>query len=112
MEFQTVRVHNAVTASAEKRLLVWMAQRMPAWVNSDHLTFLGAVALFGVGASFWMGGYDGADHEARTEMMYAATLAGIAFNASGCHLPHGLSYAVSGLARDWQDESAATASVP
>ena len=44
---------------------------------------------------------DVSDHEARTEMMYAAMLAGIAFNASGCHLPHGLSYAVSGLARDW-----------
>ncbi len=29
-------------------------------------------------------------------MMYAAMLAGIAFNAAGCHLPHGLSYAVSG----------------
>ena len=56
MEFQTVRVHNAVTANAEKRLLVWMAGRLPAWVNSDHLTFLGAVALFGVGASFWAGG--------------------------------------------------------
>jgi len=28
-------------------------------------------------------------------------LAGISFNASGCHLPHGLSYAVSGLTRDW-----------
>ncbi len=38
---------------------------------------------------------------ARTEMMYAAMLAGIAFNASGCHLPHGLSYAVSGLTKDW-----------
>ena len=56
MEFQTVRVHNAVTASAEKRLLVWMAERLPAWVNSDHLTSLGAVALVGVGASFWAGG--------------------------------------------------------
>jgi hydroxyacid-oxoacid transhydrogenase len=33
--------------------------------------------------------------------MYAATLAGIAFNAAGCHLPHGLSYAVSGLAKNW-----------
>jgi alcohol dehydrogenase class IV len=41
------------------------------------------------------------DIEARTEMMYAAMLAGIAFNAAGCHLPHGLSYAVSGLAKDW-----------
>ena len=34
-------------------------------------------------------------------MMYAAMLAGIAFNAAGCHLPHGLSYAVSGLAQYW-----------
>jgi alcohol dehydrogenase class IV len=45
---------------------------------------------------------DATDTEARTEMMYAAMLAGIAFNAAGCHLPHGLSYAVSGLVRDWQ----------
>lgn len=44
---------------------------------------------------------DAADREARTEMMYAAMLSGIAFNASGCHLPHGLSYAVSGLIRNW-----------
>jgi alcohol dehydrogenase class IV len=34
-------------------------------------------------------------------MMYAAMLAGIAFNAAGCHLPHGLSYAVSGLVKEW-----------
>ena len=44
---------------------------------------------------------DASDDEARSEMMYAAMLSGIAFNASGCHLPHGLSYAVSGLAKDW-----------
>ena len=44
---------------------------------------------------------DATDIEARTEMMYAAMLAGVAFNASGCHLPHGLSYAVSGLTKDW-----------
>ena len=44
---------------------------------------------------------DASDTEARTEMMYAAMLAGIAFNAAGCHLPHGLSYAVSGLTKNW-----------
>jgi alcohol dehydrogenase class IV len=44
---------------------------------------------------------DADDFEARSEMMYAAMLAGIAFNASGCHLPHGLSYPVSGMTREW-----------
>jgi hydroxyacid-oxoacid transhydrogenase len=62
---------------------------------------LAAEALGIVGRFLVRAVNDSADHEARTEMMYAATLAGIAFNASGCHLPHGLSYAVSGLARDW-----------
>ena len=51
-----VRVHSAVTAAAEKRLLVWMAERIPAFINSDHLTFAGAIALLAVGASFWAGG--------------------------------------------------------
>ncbi len=40
------RVQQALTASLEKRLLVWMAGRMPRWVNSDHLTALGAAAQF------------------------------------------------------------------
>src|SRR5579859_556662 len=55
-EFKTVRVHQAVTANAEKRLLIWIAERLPAWINSDHLTALGAAAMAGVGASFWAGG--------------------------------------------------------
>ncbi|MDB5812000.1 MAG: alcohol dehydrogenase [Betaproteobacteria bacterium] len=45
---------------------------------------------------------DPADTEARAEMMYAATLAGIAFGNAGCHLPHGMSYAVSGLVREYR----------
>src|SRR5262245_55417921 len=56
MEFKTTRVHKAVTANAEKRLLIWMAERMPAAINSDHLTTAGALALAGVGAAFWVGG--------------------------------------------------------
>jgi alcohol dehydrogenase class IV len=44
--------------------------------------------------------HDSSDVEARTEMMYAATLGGIAFANAGCHLPHGMSYAVSGLVKD------------
>ena len=45
---------------------------------------------------------DQSDEEARAEMMYAATLAGIAFGNAGCHLPHGMSYAVSGLIKDYR----------
>ena len=37
-------------AAAEKRLLIWMAHRLPRWVNSDHLTALGAVAMVGTAA--------------------------------------------------------------
>jgi archaetidylinositol phosphate synthase len=51
-----VREHTSVLAESEKRLLVRMAGGLPAWVNSDHLTTLGAVAMFGVGACFWAGG--------------------------------------------------------
>jgi archaetidylinositol phosphate synthase len=44
------RDHKSLTAAAEKKLLIWLAHRMPAWVNSDHLTALGLLgnALAGV----------------------------------------------------------------
>jgi alcohol dehydrogenase class IV len=45
---------------------------------------------------------DAADHEARDNMMFAATLAGIAFGNAGVHLPHAMSYAVAGLVRDYR----------
>jgi alcohol dehydrogenase class IV len=63
---------------------------------------LATEALKGVGKYLVRAVSDASDVEARTEMMYAAMLAGIAFNAAGCHLPHGLSYPVSGLARDFR----------
>src|SRR5207247_9340661 len=62
---------------------------------------LATEALKGVGKYLVRAVSDASDVEARTEMMYAAMLSGIAFNAAGCHLPHGLSYPVSGLARDF-----------
>lgn len=55
-DFRTVRVHRALTAEAEKRLLIWIARRLPPAVHSDHLTGVGFLALVGVGASFWIGG--------------------------------------------------------
>ena len=62
---------------------------------------LAGEALRSVGKFLVRAVNDASDIEARTEMMFAATQAGIAFNAAGCHLPHGLSYSVSGLTRDF-----------
>jgi phosphatidylglycerophosphate synthase len=47
-----------LTTKLEKRVLLWLAARMPAWVNSDHLTVLGLLAMMGAGAAYWMGGHD------------------------------------------------------
>ena len=46
------RIHGSLLAAAEKRLLIWMAERLPRRVNSDHLTGLGAAAMLGAGLSY------------------------------------------------------------
>jgi alcohol dehydrogenase class IV len=45
---------------------------------------------------------DASDREAREQVMWAATLAGIAFGNAGVHVPHAMSYAVAGLVRDYR----------
>jgi archaetidylinositol phosphate synthase len=51
-----VRLHTSVLADTERKLLVWIAARLPAWLNSDHLTAAATLAMFGVGVCFWIGG--------------------------------------------------------
>jgi phosphatidylglycerophosphate synthase len=55
---QATRVHGSFLASAEKRALVWMAERMPACVNSDHLTILGFGAQVATGFSYALASLD------------------------------------------------------
>ncbi|MFO7695384.1 MAG: CDP-alcohol phosphatidyltransferase family protein [Vicinamibacterales bacterium] len=50
------RLHRSFLAAAEKRALIWMAERMPARVNPDHLSALGLVSMAGAGAAFWLAG--------------------------------------------------------
>jgi len=49
---QATRVHGSLLATSEKRALVWMAERMPAWVSSDHLTVLGFAAQIMAGVCY------------------------------------------------------------
>jgi archaetidylinositol phosphate synthase len=47
-----LRLQESFTAAAERRALAWLAERIPACVNSDHLTLLGLAAMFLAGASY------------------------------------------------------------
>jgi len=48
-----VREHHSLLAASERRALVWLAKRMPAWVQSDHLTALGLFSMLVAGAAYW-----------------------------------------------------------
>ena len=72
---QATPVHGSLLAAAEKRALVWMAERMPAWVNSDHLTLLGFCAQIATGVCYALAGWD--------RRMLLATIACLAVNWFG-----------------------------
>jgi len=50
---QAERAQLSILSKLEKRCLVWMAERMPTRINSDHLTVLGATGMFLAGLCYW-----------------------------------------------------------
>lgn len=40
---QAARIQTSILNGLERKILVWMAERMPRWVSSDMLTFIGFV---------------------------------------------------------------------
>ena len=47
-----VREHRSFLAGVEKTALIWIARRLPRWVNSDHLTALGFAAMLLAGIAY------------------------------------------------------------
>ena len=41
----TVRVQISILSKMEKKVLVWIAKRLPKLMNSDHLTGIGLIDL-------------------------------------------------------------------
>ena len=52
------RINHSLTASMEKRALLWMAERAPRWLTSDQLTLLGLSAQIGAGAFYALSRYN------------------------------------------------------
>ena len=50
---EATREQVSFLAPLEKKALIWLARRMPGWVNPDHLTVLGLAAMLGAGLSYW-----------------------------------------------------------
>jgi archaetidylinositol phosphate synthase len=53
------RIHTALTADIERRILRWMAERTPAGIGPDHLTALGFLAQLLAGAAYALASHDG-----------------------------------------------------
>jgi len=55
---QHERQHGSLLAAWEKKLLVWLAERLPQQINSDHLSLLGLSAMLAAGLAFWASSFD------------------------------------------------------
>ena len=74
----------------------------PAYQGSNPVSDVWAArAIELVAANVVRAMNDPADDAAREAMLLAATFAGIGFGNAGVHLPHGMSYPVSGMVRDF-----------
>jgi hydroxyacid-oxoacid transhydrogenase len=74
----------------------------PAYQGSNPISDVWALHALEMVAQFlWRAVADPSDEEARGQMLLAAAFAGIGFGNAGVHLPHGMSYPVAGMVRDF-----------
>ncbi len=74
----------------------------PAYQGSNPISDLWSAEAVRMGARYLpRAAEDPEDEEARSKMLLAASYAGIGFGNAGLHLPHGMSYPVSGMVRDY-----------
>jgi hydroxyacid-oxoacid transhydrogenase len=75
----------------------------PAYQGSNPISDLWSLeALRLVGSYLRRAVADPHDDQARANMMLAASYAGIGFGNAGVHLPHGMSYPVAGMVRNYR----------
>ncbi len=75
----------------------------PAYQGSNPISDVWAIEALRLVAEYLPRAVrDPGDGEARAQMLLAASYAGVGFGNAGVHLPHGMSYPVSGMVRGYQ----------
>lgn len=75
----------------------------PAYQGANPISDLWALQALNLVDDFLVRAVeDPGDDEARAQMLLAASLAGIGFGNAGVHLPHGMSYPVAGMVKDFR----------
>jgi hydroxyacid-oxoacid transhydrogenase len=75
----------------------------PAYQGSNPISDVWALEALRIAARYLTRAVeDPADAEARGQMLLAAAYAGMGFGNAGVHLPHGMSYPVSGMVRNFR----------
>lgn len=70
----------------------------PPYQGSTPYNDIGAIAAIRLGARYLARAVrDKSDLEARHQLMFASTLAGLAFGSAGVHIPHAMSYSIATL---------------
>lgn len=81
----------------------------PAYQGANPISDLWAIhALQIVNQYLLRAVADTSDDEARGQMCLAASMAGIGFGNAGVHLPHGMSYPVAGMVKDFRPSGYST----
>ena len=75
----------------------------PAYQGSNPISDIWSLQALRMVATYLVRAFDDpGDDDARGQMMLAASYAGVGFGNAGVHLPHGMSYPVSGHVKDYR----------
>src|SRR5436853_3342114 len=81
----------------------------PAYQGANPISDIWALRALEIVAEFLPRAVaDPSDDEARAQMLLASSIAGIGFGNAGVHLPHGMSYPVAGMVKNFRPDGYST----